>query len=193
MQHTRRRGDELVGAVYVAALAEIAEHGMRGASMERIARQAGTGKAALYRRWPNVRALTLDVFLETLAQAVSADAPDTGSLRTDLITSLAEFSAALTGPLGVVLRELISEAAHDAELVTEFQQRYGLPQQAQLLAVLERARERGELPHRPIDPLALEVPASTVLYHLLLTGEAFTAEQVEAVVDRVIMPVLSRP
>jgi AcrR family transcriptional regulator len=53
-------------AVFAAALAEIAEFGVRGSSMDRIAHRAGTGKAALYRRWPNVRALALDVFISTL-------------------------------------------------------------------------------------------------------------------------------
>lgn len=179
-------------AVVHATFAEIAERGMRGASMERIARQAGTGKATLYRRWPNVRALALDVFLDTLAQAVSAQAPDTGSLRSDLVSSLNDFSAALSGPLGIVLRELVSEAAHDPDLVIEFQTRYGLPQQAELLALLERARARGELPDRPIDPLALELPGSVVLYRLLLTGTSLSTDDVEAVVDRVILPVLTR-
>ena len=59
----RRRGEVLREAVVDAALVEIAERGVRGASMDRIAKRAGTGKAALYRRWPNVRALALDVFI----------------------------------------------------------------------------------------------------------------------------------
>ncbi|NDA59993.1 MAG: TetR/AcrR family transcriptional regulator, partial [Actinobacteria bacterium] len=48
---SRRTGDELIQAVHAAALAEISENGLRGASMDRIAKRAGTGKAALYRRW----------------------------------------------------------------------------------------------------------------------------------------------
>ena len=50
----RRRGDALREAVFDAALAEVAEHGLRGSSMTRIAQRAGTGKAALYRRWPKI-------------------------------------------------------------------------------------------------------------------------------------------
>ena len=49
--------------------------GLRGASMDGIAHRAGTGKAALYRRWPNVRALALDVFIGTMEQALPAEQP----------------------------------------------------------------------------------------------------------------------
>ena len=82
---SRRTGDDLIRAVHAAALAEISENGLRGASMDRIAKRAGTGKAALYRRWPNVRALGLDVFLVTIAEAVPQAFPNTGSLREDRI------------------------------------------------------------------------------------------------------------
>ena len=71
----RRRGEVLREAVFEAALAEIAERGVRGASMDRIAKRAGTGKAALYRRWPNVRALALDVFITTLDGVAAARRP----------------------------------------------------------------------------------------------------------------------
>ena len=83
----RRRGDVLRDAVFAGALAEIAEFGVRGASMDRIAKRAGTGKAALYRRWPNVRALALDVFISTLEAALPPSLPDTGSLRDDMVES----------------------------------------------------------------------------------------------------------
>ena len=88
---SRRTGDELIQAVHAAALAEISENSLRGASMDRIAKRAGTGKATLYRRWPNVRALGLDVFLATIAEAVPQAFPNTGSLREDLVDSMKSF------------------------------------------------------------------------------------------------------
>ena len=51
----RRRGEALREAVFVAALAEIAEVGVRGASMDRIAQRAGTGKACLLYTSPSPR------------------------------------------------------------------------------------------------------------------------------------------
>ncbi|MEC9129550.1 MAG: TetR/AcrR family transcriptional regulator, partial [Actinomycetota bacterium] len=117
---SRRTGDELIQAVHAAALAEISENGLRGASMDRIAKRAGTGKATLYRRWPNVRALGLDVFLATIAEAVPQAFPNTGSLREDLVDSMKSFTSSFRGPMALVLRELMSESAHDSALIEEF-------------------------------------------------------------------------
>ena len=187
---TRRRGDVLRDAVFAATLAEIQDQGVRGASMDRIARRAGTGKASLYRRWPNVRALTLDVFLETLQDAAPAGHPDTGSLRNDLVTALRDFTRALDGPLALVLREIISEAAHDPSLVAAFQERYGLPMQAEVVIVIQRAMARGEIPVAPIDPLALELPAALVLHRLLMTGALPTDAEIDHLFDTVVLPLL---
>lgn len=187
---TRRTGDDLVAAVHAAALEEIAENGLRGASMDRIARRAGTGKAALYRRWDNVRALGLDVFLCTMTEAVPSGYPDTGSLRGDLLGSLRAFTDLLRGPLQLVLRELISESAHDHSLVDEFRRRLGEPMQAELLVVLQRAMARGEIPTAPIDPLIFELPDALVIHRLLMFGEVVDDDTCVHLVDRVVLPLL---
>ena len=189
--HTRRRGEALVSAVHAATLAEIADHGLRGASMDGIAHRAGTGKASLYRRWPNVRALTLDVFLTTLEAAGAHQAPDRGSLRADYLGSLVDFHAAIQGPLGLVLRELISEAAHDPSLVAAFQERIGLRQQAQALAMFQRAMTRGEIPAQAIDPYVLDLPAAFILHRLLLTGEPAGIDECTHLFEAIVLPLVS--
>ena len=186
----RRRGDVLREAVVDAALVEIAERGVRGASMDRIAKRAGTGKAALYRRWPNVRALALDVFVTTLTESLPPEPPDSGSLREDMITSLTTFTGQLDGGLGVVLRELISEAAHDPSLALEFQTRFGQAKQVEVLGMLQRAMARGEIPAQPVDPYVLELPAALIIHQLLLAGSVPSDAQVEHIVDTMMLPLL---
>jgi AcrR family transcriptional regulator len=186
----RRRGEVLREAVFEAALAEISERGVRGASMDRIAKRAGTGKAALYRRWPNVRALALDVFISTLTESLPPVAPDSGSLREDMISSLTTFTRQLDGGLGVVLRELISEAAHDPSLATEFQTRFGQAKQVEVIGMFQRAMARGEIPAQPIDPYVLELPAALTIHQLLLAGSVPSHEQVEHIVDAIVLPLL---
>jgi AcrR family transcriptional regulator len=186
----RRRGEVLREAVFEAALAEISERGVRGASMDRIAKRAGTGKAALYRRWPNVRALALDVFVSTLAESLPPTATDSGYLREDMITSLTTFTGQLDGGLGIVLRELISEAAHDPTLAVEFQTRFGQAKQVEVIGMLQRAMARGEIPAQPIDPYILELPAALTIHQLLLAGTVPSHAQLEHIVDAIMLPLL---
>ena len=187
---SRRTGDELIQAVHAAALAEISENGLRGASMDRIAKRAGTGKATLYRRWPNVRPLGLDVFLATIAEAVPQAFPNTGSLREDLVDSMKSFTSAFRGPMALVLRELISESAHDPALIDEFNRRLGEPMESELVNVLQRAMARGEIPTKPIDPLIFELPDALISHRLLLRGEIIDDITCEHLVDNVILPLL---
>lgn len=187
---SRRTGDELIQAVHAAALAEISENGLRGASMDRIAKRAGTGKATLYRRWPNVRPLGLDVFLATIAEAVPQAFPNTGSLREDLVDSMKSFTSAFRGPMALVLRELISESAHDLALIDEFNRRLGEPMESELVNVLQRAMARGEIPTKPIDPLIFELPDALISHRLLLRGEIIDDITCEHLVDNVILPLL---
>ncbi|MBL6834525.1 MAG: TetR/AcrR family transcriptional regulator [Candidatus Nanopelagicales bacterium] len=187
---SRRTGDELIQAVHAAALAEISENGLRGASMDRIAKRAGTGKAALYRRWPNVRALGLDVFLTTIAESVPQAFPDTGSLREDLVGSMKSFTSSFRGPIAVVLRELISESAHDPALIDEFNRRFGEPKESERVSVLQRAMARGEIPTKPIDPLIFELPDALISHRLLMRGEIIDDITCEHLVDNVILPLL---
>ena len=187
---SRRTGDELIQAVHAAALAEISENGLRGASMDRIAKRAGTGKATLYRRWPNVRALGLDVFLATIAEAVPQAFPNTGSLREDLVDSMKSFTSSFRGPMAVVLRELMSESAHDSALIEEFNRRLGDPMELELVNVLQRAMARGEIPTKPIDPLIFELPDALISHRLLLRGEIIDDITCEHLVDNVILPLL---
>lgn len=189
----RRRGEALKDAVYAAALEEIAEVGLRGASMDRIAHRAGTGKAALYRRWPNVRALALDVFISTMSEALPTVSPNSGSLRGDLLMSLTAMSGQLDSDLGIVVRELISEAAHDPALSTEFQARFGVAKYTEALSVLQQAMARGEIPMQAIDPYVVQIPAALVVHQLVMTGRAPSTEEVEHIIDVIMLPLLRNP
>ncbi len=190
--HVRRRGAELREAVFSAALAEIAENGLRGASMDRIAKRAGTGKSALYRRWDNVRALALDVVITTMEDNLPTPDATTGSLRDDLLRSMTRLSEEMDGGLGIVLRELISEGAHDPSLVSEFQTRFGLRKQAELMTMIQLGMARGDIPPNPIDPYFLQLPSALVMHTMVMTGSCPSPAEAGHVVDEILMPLLKR-
>ena len=79
-------------AVIAATLAELAERGYSGVSLDGVAARAEVHKTTIYRRWRAKETLVLDAMLEQAGQTVAI--PDTGSLRGDLL-ELARRSAAI--------------------------------------------------------------------------------------------------
>jgi AcrR family transcriptional regulator len=65
-----------------AAVELLAEHGFAGTTVEAIAARSGAAKTTIYRHWPDKRAVLLAA-IEAIVP--SATAPDSGSLRGDLI------------------------------------------------------------------------------------------------------------
>ncbi len=112
-------------------------------SMERIAREAGVGKATVYRRWPGKSALMLDVMR-------SLDVPvpllDGTSVRDDLV-SLLEFlrHRGLAKRSSALLRALVSHVQAQPELWAEYHDTVVRARREALLGVLRRGVANGEI------------------------------------------------
>src|SRR5215472_8975212 len=84
---SRRRGKVLEAAIFKVVLRELAKTGYVNFSIERVAAKAGTSKPVIYRRWPT-RAQLVYAALRTNRPALSSDAPDTGTVRGDVMVIL---------------------------------------------------------------------------------------------------------
>ena len=107
-----------------------------------------------------------------------------------MIVHFDRFTTQLQGPLGLVLRELIGEAAHDQSVATEVQARFGLKLQSQAVAMIQRAMARGEIPTRAIDPYVLQIPAALVVHQAIMTGSAPAGRDVEHIIDAIMLPLM---
>ncbi|MER7466451.1 TetR/AcrR family transcriptional regulator [Streptomyces sp. NPDC097981] len=143
--HTgRRRNEATRRAILDATIRLLAEADGAPVTTDAIARAAGIGKQTLYRWWPSKGAVLLDALTDRSEQDVPA--PDTGSLREDLRTVMAAtFEGAQRSPTASALRTLLREAASDPHLA-ELMQSFTGARRAALKLVLERGRDRGELP-----------------------------------------------
>ncbi|MGW7260273.1 TetR/AcrR family transcriptional regulator [Streptomyces sp. NPDC054834] len=151
--HTGRRRNEAVRrAILDAALDLIADADGAPVTVETIARAAGVGKQTLYRWWPSKGAVLLDALTHYAAQEVPT--PDTGSLRDDLrALTTATFEASQRAPSAPALRTLVREAARDPHLA-ELMRNFTESRRAAVRGILQRGRERGELPaDRDVDIL----------------------------------------
>ncbi len=95
--------------VIAAALSVYGEVGWAGFTLDRVARRAPVGKAALYRRWPTKEILLLAA-LEHLAEPPDEGA-DLTDLRGCLITMAEQVIDMFVGPKALVLPRVLIEAA----------------------------------------------------------------------------------
>jgi AcrR family transcriptional regulator len=185
----RRRGEALFAAIYQAVVDELAESGYAGLTMERVAERAQTGKASLYRRWPNRFELVIDTAYHFLPQ--SADVADTGSLRGDLLAMLRAVSASLAGPAGQAMRGLLSEVVRDAGQAAQVRARSRGNSATAMRDVLRRAADRGEADPTAITERQMEAGISMLRFHFLTHGAPIPEETIVGIVDEVMLPLLT--
>lgn len=177
----RPRSTRCDRAILDATVAEYAERGLDGTSVDAIAARAGVSKATIYRRYPSK--------IELVAAAMFAVAedrapkPDTGSLRDDLCTSIRNLRDLLADPvLGRNVRMIVADAARNPELARvhhEFVQ----SRRARSVEVLAAAAARGEL--RPDVDLEAAVDAlvGPVFYRHLVSGMPVDDRYLGLIVD----------
>jgi len=178
----RRRGDVVRRAVLAAAADEVAAGGIEAASVAAIAARAGVHETSIYRRWKTRENLLVDALLDRSAQAIPI--PDTGSIRTDLITLVRLLSSYLGSPLGTALLRAGVLAVDDR--YAHARQVFWDTRRAALLVVIDRAINRGELLPGTDARLTLEALLAPLHLRILLTGEPLDDTLPEQLTDLVL-------
>src|SRR2546429_2448540 len=136
---------DVTQAIIEAVLDELAETGYGKLSMEAVARRAGVGKSALYRRWASKQEMVMAVLAEFSLEL--AETPDTGTLRTDLLGVLRGLHEWLTHPrFSRILPDLAAEGVRNPRVAEAVRAAIGEPRRALGAAVLRRAGDRRGLP-----------------------------------------------
>ncbi|MGX1093236.1 AcrR family transcriptional regulator [Streptomyces albogriseolus] len=125
-------------------------------SIEGIARRAGVGKTAVYRRWRSKLHVVLDVVSALAVQGLPA--PDTGSLESDLRLLYEVSSRALRHPVASqILPDLQAEAARNPEIAEAVQKALREGQDGVAKGIVTAAQERGEIDAGVDHALALDL------------------------------------
>ncbi|RNG18228.1 TetR/AcrR family transcriptional regulator [Streptomyces botrytidirepellens] len=179
-------------AIRAAVLDELAEQGYGRLSMEAVAKRAGVGKSALYRRWPSKQQMVIDVASELSVAMV--DLPDSGSLRGDVLAALRAVADWLTHPrFSRIIPDLIVEARRDEALAEALAVGIGAPRRARAVVLLDRAVERGELPPDTDRELALDLLAAPVYWRIAVRGMPPEPGYLERTADLVVHALSFRP
>jgi AcrR family transcriptional regulator len=183
---TRRPGGRSArvrAAVIDATLAELAERGYSGLSLDGVASRADVHKTTVYRRWRTRETLVLDAMLEQAALTVAV--PDTGSLRGDLL-ELARRSAAIqSSPAGdAVVRAVAGEAAGNPDIAAA--SRLFWAERLELdRTILGRARDRGEIGPETESGPVIEALLGPLYFRHLVTGQLLDDAYIANIVDLV--------
>jgi AcrR family transcriptional regulator len=162
-----KRNPESAEAILSAAKAELLEKGYGGFSIEAVARRAHAGKPTIYRWWANKAALLLDVYDRQKRDIVYAD---TGSIEEDLflfLKSLFRYWRETGG--GNIFRSFIAEAQSDGAAADALVA-YSLERQRRMAAMVQRAKERGEVAEE-IDPAIVAKLVTSYAWTCLLTRQ----------------------
>lgn len=186
----RRRGDELVHALLDAAWLEFSEKGYGDLTYEGVADRAGTSRSVVYRRWPTKRELVLAA-LRQRGDSDPLEAPDTGSLRGDLIALLTELNdrrGEMIALLGVHMGDYYRETGvAPGSLRVHWLGNRG----SAAPAVIERAVRRGEVPRERVTPRTVGLASQLVRDEILMTLRPMSEAAIVEIVDEVVVPVLT--
>ncbi|MFD6161761.1 TetR/AcrR family transcriptional regulator [Nocardia sp. NPDC060256] len=156
---------QITAAVTEAVMAELATNGYARLSMEAVAKRAGAGKSALYRRWPSKQDMVIAVLGEFSVEL--AEFADTGALRTDLLAALRALHEWLThSTMATILPDLTAEAGRNPVLAEAVRTTIGEPRRALATPLLRRAIERAELPADTDIEMALDLIAGPMFWRL---------------------------
>jgi AcrR family transcriptional regulator len=161
------------------------DRGFDEITVDAIAEDSGTGKATVYRWWPNKSAVLIESFRERMAEELPF--PDTGDFRRDLRQQLQNFAEILYwGRRGKVFRSFLAGAMADPEIAQAFRESWIRPRRAEARKLFERHIASGDA-RADLDPdLAVEMVFSPLYYRLITGWGEITGEFLDQLVDSVL-------
>jgi AcrR family transcriptional regulator len=152
----------------------------RHVTIERVARTVKRARTSLYRRWPSKRHLVAYAVVSTLA---AEPAPDSGSLRHDLISAVDTLRRAFAGPLGQALPGLLGDMAHDRELAKVIREEVLMRRRTSISNALARGIARGEIRGGMDIDVLIDLLTAPCYFRVLFRHARITRAFVETVVD----------
>jgi AcrR family transcriptional regulator len=183
------RGEEREEAILLATLELLGECGYDQLTMDAVAGRARCSKATIYRRWPG-KADLVTTAVKRYAGDPAAAAPDTGSLRTDLLAALEVMRISLVNQDAARILGLMLAMRSDPELAQAVRDQLLASKREVFGAAIGRAVARGEVPATADHLLLAEISSAVLLSRLLVTGEPLDDAFIRHLVDGVLLPLL---
>lgn len=159
------------------------ENGLSGVSVDEVAKQSGVAKTTIYRHWPSRTELLLDACSKLGAKF---DAPDTGSVRGDVMAIAAGIASRLRSKnYSSILPSLIDAAERDNRIAA-LHGKIHAETLAPLYAVLERGKDRGDFPRNCLTADVVAAIVGPLFYRRWFSREPLDDRFIKSVVERAL-------
>jgi len=176
----RPRNPETQNGILRAAEEILVEDGYRALTIEGLAARAGVGKTTIYRRWKSVSELVSDL-LDAANSAWPMPQEKSDNITEDLRTLYRNWISGMSGA-GRIIPILIAEGVQNSELASLLHQRFILPRRRLAIAMIDRAKDRGEVSKSADSQSAIDMFMGRMWYRQLVTGERITVEDEDKVI-----------
>jgi AcrR family transcriptional regulator len=185
---TRRRGKVLEKAILDATIEQLRTVGYVGLTMEGVAAEAGTGKAALYRRWANRDELVTAALAAVLPDPTTIELG--GEVRDDLLGLLRCVRDAIALTHGTVFQIVRSEAAEAAGgmMHAVVGERVMDPSHELILKVLRDGVRAGTLRPGAASPMVATVGTAMLVHYVVHEGPTVPDDYLLSIVDDILVP-----
>ena len=180
----RPRSEQARRAILTAALEIVRDEGYRDATIDSVAKRAGVARTTIYRWWPSIAALLVDVLLELGTVTAPPPSPGGDPLRAIRLEMrrIASVTTELTGRLYSVL---VGEAQHDPQIRTELLERLIYPRREATARVVREAQARGLLRDDVHPAVVTDLFYGPIFYRMLSGHEPTTERFATQVFERV--------
>jgi AcrR family transcriptional regulator len=185
----RRRGAALEAALLEAAWDELCAVGYPGFTLDGVAARAGTSRPVLARRWSNRAELVGAAIGHRTVLAVS-DAPDTGTLREDVLALLRQLSASVSEMVGVLSFMFVDYFDATGLSASDLRERSLAGTPSRMAAIIERAVQRGEIDPDRLSPRIASLPLDLVRHDVIMNRAPVPDKTLVEIVDRVFLPLV---
>lgn len=164
----------------------VIERGYAGATVDAVASAAGTGKAAVYRRWASKSALVIAAVQSLQTEPI---VPDTGTLRGDLLACARHYTSS-DRRAADVLASLLGEVKEDPELRRAAFEAIGRPPADAFTAVLERWVRQGVVSASASTDLIAAIIPAIAFREVVVHRRSLDTPTAVRLVENVLLPAL---
>jgi AcrR family transcriptional regulator len=162
----RIRSDSSRVAILNATLKLLETIPLQQISIESIAREAGVGKATIYRWWSSKAAVVIEAFIPS--HAARTPMPKGVSPREALVTHMHMVIEQYSGWSGRIIAQLLAEGQSDPDVLREIRERFSYGRRALVREVLAEARKNGEIRADVDIELQMDILYAPIYFRLIM-------------------------